>query len=84
MPTPPASMSDRAEKIRARIEFHAVETVVFLRPDGVLDSAPSWSPRGSALLKGSDLGRAGYRIVGVYSPGVSTEQLAADVRAVWS
>ena len=79
-----APLLDRVAKIRARIEFHACSTVVFLRPDGVLDSAPSWSPRGSALLKGSDLDRAGYRIVGVYSPGVSTEQLAADVRTVRS
>lgn len=82
--TPPAGLLERVAKIRARIEFHACSTVVFVRPDGVVDSSPTWSPRGAALLKGSDLDRAGYCLVGVYSPGVSTEQLAADVRAVRS
>lgn len=74
---PVNSVFERAVKLVKRIEFNGVETLVFLRGDGVADSVPRWSPRADLLL--SD--RSPLRVVGVYLPGVSAHDLAEDIAA---
>lgn len=70
----------RAEKVIKRIAFHACKMLVFIRPDGVLDCCPEFTERAAALLRGGAAEAAGYVLVGVYAPGASTEQIAADAR----
>lgn len=71
-------MFERAQKLVKRIEFHACETLVFLRKDGVADSVPRWSSRAELLLSdGSPL-----RVVGVYRPGVDAHSLSDDIACV--
>lgn len=74
--SPHASVADRAAKIVARIDFNRVDTLVFLRHDGVADSVPTYSPRATALSGASSR----LKLVGVYSPGVTTHALAEDIR----
>ena len=71
-------LASRAAKMLARIEFSMTETLVFLRPDGAVDSCPAHSPRAVALM-GADRG-AGFTVVGIYRRGVGIEQLLADIR----
>lgn len=75
-----ADLLVRAAKIVGRINFHACKTVVFIRPDGVLDSCPKFTERAAALLRDGAAEAAGFKVVGVYSPGASTELIAADAR----
>lgn len=70
----------RAEKVIKRIAFHACKMLVFIRPDGVLDCCPEFAERAAALLRDGAAEAAGYVLVGVYAPGASTEQIAADAR----
>ncbi|WP_374615487.1 hypothetical protein [Thauera aminoaromatica] len=70
----------RCEKLARRIAFHGCETLVFLRPDGFVDSSPAFSPRAAALQEEGAAASAGFALVGVYRPGVSAVQLAADAR----
>ena len=76
--TPPASHLDRARLMQRRVDFFGCSTLVFIRPDGVVDSVLSFSPRAQAIQESA--GRSGYRIVGTYAPGVTAEQIVGDVR----
>lgn len=71
----------RCEKLARRIAFHGCETLVFLRPDGFVDSVPVFSPRAVVLQEEGAAASAGFALVGVYRPGVAAAQLAADVRS---
>jgi hypothetical protein len=73
------SQEKMAVKVLARIAFHACDTLVFIRPDGAIDSTPAFSARAAALNDDQAVRRAGYKLVGVYRPGVSLAQLLADV-----
>lgn len=70
----------RCEKLARRVAFHGCETLVFAGPDGSLDSSPVFSARAAALMVDGAAAKAGYSLVGVYRPGVSATQLAADAR----
>lgn len=69
-----------SSRIVKRLAFHGCKMLVFVRPDGVLDCCPEFTERASALLREGAAGASSYVLVGVYSPGASTEQIAADAR----
>ena len=71
-----------AERMVKRVQFHGCAVLVFLRPDGILDSTPEFTQRASAMLR--DGAGAGFKIVGVYAPGVLPAQSVADARACQS
>ena len=78
MRAPETNLIERSRRIVSRIAFHACNTLVFVRPDGVIDSVPAWSPRASSLQ--SSGAAAGFRVVGVYGIQAKAEQIAADAR----
>ena len=69
-----------AGRIVKRLAFHGCKMLVFIRPDGVLDCCPEFTERAAALLRDGAAEASGYALVGVYAPGASTEQIAADAR----
>ena len=77
-----ANLSDLAKRIVRRVEFHACQTLVFIRPDGVLDSCPAFTERASALLAEGAAAAGGFSLVGNYAPGVNWQQIVADAREV--
>ena len=72
------TLLERAQKIVRRIDFHACETLVFLHPDRKLDSMPSFSDRARAMQVEGAAVSCGYAVVGVYRPGATADQIAAD------
>ncbi len=69
-----------AGRIVKRLAFHGCKQLVFIRPDGRLDSCPEFTERAAALLRDGAAEASGYKVVGVYAPGASTELIAADAR----
>ena len=61
-----------------RIEFEQLPHLVFLTRAGDLDSCLAESPRAAALTERLPLG---WRLVGVFGPGITLPVLAAAVRA---
>jgi len=70
----------RAAKMLARIDYQAEDTLLFLRPDGELDTCAANSDRAKAL--GVIAGAAAFKVVGVYRRGVALADLLSDIRAV--
>lgn len=70
----------RAAKMLARIDYQPADTLLFVRPDGELDTCAAGSDRARALMAGANA----FRVVGTYRRGVALRDLLADIRAVAS
>ena len=70
--------ASRIAVIVKRIEFTQVRHLVWLTRAGDLDSCLSESPRAAALTERLPVG---WRLVGVFCPGITLPVLASAVRA---
>ena len=70
--------ASRLAVIVKRIEYNQVPHLVWVSRAGDLDSCPAESPRAAALTERLPLG---WRLVGVFGPGITLPVLAAAVRA---
>lgn len=70
--------ASRLAVIVKRIEYNQVPHLVWVDRAGDLDSCPAESPRAAALTERLPLG---WRLVGVFGPGITLPVLAAAVRA---
>lgn len=70
--------ASRLAVIVKRIEYNQVPHLVWVGRAGDLDSCPAESPRAAALTERLPLG---WRLVGVFGPGITLPVLAAAVRA---
>lgn len=70
--------ASRLAVIVKRIEYNQVPHLVWLTRAGDLDSCLAESPRAAALTERLPLG---WRLVGVFGPGITLPVLAAAVRA---
>ncbi len=66
------TLLDRARRLVRRIDFHACDMVVFIRPDCQVDSCPAFTERAQSLLRNSS-DKSSFAVVGVYSPGVTAD-----------